>query len=38
MIPTRFESTGIESFIKELGEDELRYLNRLVIERQKQIG
>ncbi len=28
----------IESFIKELGEDELRYLNRLVVERLKLIA
>jgi len=38
MIPKTFESTRIESFIKELGEKELLYLNRLVVERLKLIA
>lgn len=38
MIPKNFESTRIESFIKELGEEELLYLNRLVVERLKLIA
>jgi hypothetical protein len=38
MTPANFESTRIEAFIKELGEEELRYLNRLVFERLKLIA
>ncbi len=33
----QFDRTRIESFIKELNEEELRYLNRLIIERLKLI-
>jgi hypothetical protein len=36
--PKTFEATKIEAFIKELGEEELRYLNRLIIERLKLIS
>ena len=32
-----FEATKIEAFIKELGEEELIYLNRLIVERLKLI-
>jgi hypothetical protein len=32
MTPRTFETTKIEAFIKELGEEELHYLNRLIKE------
>jgi hypothetical protein len=35
MTPEQFDRTRIESFIKDLNEDELRYLNRLIVERLK---
>lgn len=38
MIPKTFEATKIEAFIKELGEEELLYLNRLIVERLKLIS
>jgi hypothetical protein len=34
----QFDRTRIESFIKDLNEDELRYLNRLIVERLKLIS
>jgi hypothetical protein len=37
MTPQQFDRTRIESFIKELSEEELRYLNRLIVERLKLI-
>jgi hypothetical protein len=37
LIPKTFEATKIEAFIKELSEEELRYLNRLIVERLKLI-
>jgi biotin-(acetyl-CoA carboxylase) ligase len=37
MTPQQFDRTRIESFIKDLGEEELRYLNRLIVERLKLI-
>ncbi len=33
-----FDETKIETFIKDLGEEELRYLNRLIVERLKLIA
>lgn len=38
MVPKQFDRTRIESFIKELNEEELRYLNRLIVERLKLIA
>ncbi len=38
MIPKTFEATKIEAFIKKLGEEELQYLNRLIVERLKLIS
>lgn len=38
MIPKTFETTKIEASIKELGEAELLYLNRLIVERLKLIS
>jgi hypothetical protein len=38
LIPRTFEATKREAFIKELGEDELLYLNRLIVERLKLIA
>jgi hypothetical protein len=35
--PAQFDPTRIESFIKDLNEEELVYLNRLIIERLKLI-
>jgi hypothetical protein len=37
MMPQRFDRARMESFIKDLGEDELHYLNRLIIERLKLV-
>jgi hypothetical protein len=37
MTPQQFDRTRIETFIKDLGEDELHYLNRLIIERLKLV-
>ena len=37
MIPKQFDQTRIESFIKDLGEEELRYLNGPIVERLKLI-
>ena len=34
----QFDRTKIESFIKDLSEEELRYLNRLIVERIKLIA
>jgi len=34
----QFDRTKIESFIKDLGEQELRYLNRLIVERLKLVA
>ena len=34
----QFDSTRIESFIKDLSEEELRYLNQLIVERLKLIS
>ena len=36
--PENIDATKIESFIKELGEEELRYLNRLIVERLKLVA
>jgi hypothetical protein len=38
MTPQQFDRTRIESFIKDLSEEELRYLNRLIVERLKLIA
>jgi hypothetical protein len=38
MTPKLFDHTRIETFIKDLGEEELVYLNRLIIERLKLIS
>jgi len=38
MTPQQFDGTRIESFIKDLSEEELRYLNRLIVERLKLIS
>lgn len=38
MIPKQFDHTRIEAFIKDLSEEELRYLNRLIVERLKLIS
>jgi hypothetical protein len=37
MNPQPIDRTRIEAFIKELSEEELRYLNRLIVERLKLI-
>jgi hypothetical protein len=36
--PQQFDHTRIESFIKDLSEEELHYLNRLIVERLKLIS
>ena len=38
MLSQNIDATKIESFIKELGEEELLYLNRLIVERLKLIA
>lgn len=38
MMPKTFEATKIEAFIKELGEEEFEYLDRLIVERLKLIS
>lgn len=38
MTPQQFDRVNIESFIKDLSEEELRYLNRLIVERLKLIS
>ena len=37
MEPKLFDATRIETFIKDLGEEELLYLNKLIVERLKLI-
>jgi hypothetical protein len=37
MIPKQFDHTWIEAFIKDLGEEELRSLNKLIVGRLKLI-
>jgi hypothetical protein len=38
MNPEKISPARIEAFIKDLGEEELRYLNRLIVERLKLIS
>ncbi len=38
MMPKQFDHTRIEAFIKDLREEELHYLNRLIVERLKLIS